>query len=252
MAPKKGKGSKKDDFEDNSEVAEKPSKAPTSKNKSKGKNRDDSPEGKKLSKIENIDSDDGGQGTSKRENKKSKNKEDADKVKNPKVGQSTSTSKSVPKKKQKGKGKNQEWNSDEEPEIDLLNRPNKDSDSEDDNVLPVKNKKITMSKKKFLDESEDSGADGLSNSDSDVEDLTSKVSNVDISDAKSHNKLDDTKKAAQIQPDTVSQDVILPQENLSESNCKSKETENQQDKDSKEDQAVEVDCITTESGGNLS
>lgn len=246
MAPKKGKGSKKDDFDDN-EVAEKPSKAP-SKSKSKGKHRDNSTEGKKLSEdavVENLDSDGGGN-SSKKDRKKSKNKEEGDKAKNLKtVGQSTSTSKSVSKKKQKGKGKDQQWNSDEEPELDLLN--NKNSDSDDSDSLPVRptiKKKTTARpkpKKKFLDESEDSGADSLSSSESGVEDLTSKVSNVDISNStgKPLNQLDDKIAVGQIQADTV--DVILPQENNINSN------DVQDDDDCKVDKDIEEPSVTTES-----
>lgn len=250
MAPKKGKGSKKDEFDDN-EVAEKPSKAP-SKSKSKGKHRDNSTEGKKLSEdavVENFDSDDGGS-SSKKDRKKSKNKEEADKGKNPKVvGQSTSAAKSVSKKKQKGKGKDQQWNSDEEPELDLLN--NKYSDSDDSDVLPVTIKKKPTAKskpkKKFLEESEDSGAESLSGSESGVEDLTSKVSNVDISNSKPAgkvlNQLDDKIAVKQIQADSV--DVVLPQGNSTDSNYNSKDV--QDDEDSKVDEDIEEPSITTES-----
>lgn len=247
MAPKKGKGSKKDDFDDN-EVAEKPSKA-SSKSKSKGKHRDDSPEGKKVSEdavVENFDSDEGGS-SSKKDRKKSKIKEDADKAKNLKtVGQSTSTSKSMSKKKQKGKGKDQQWNSDEEPELDLLN--NKYSDSDDNDLLPVRPtiKKKTNAKPKpkikLLEESEDSGAESLSSSESGVEDLTSKVSNVDISKStatdKSLNKLDDKNSVGQIQADKV--DVVLPQGNSTNSNDAL-----EGDEDSKVDEDIEEPSVIT-------
>lgn len=121
--------------------------------------------------------------------------------------------------------------------------------------LQLKKKTTAKSKpkKKFLEESEDSGAESLSSSESGVEDLTSKVANVDISNSrptgKSLNQLDDKIAVGQIQTDTV--DVTLPQGNSTDSNYSSKD--NQGDEDSKVDQDIEEPTITTESvTGNLS
>lgn len=186
MPPKKGKANKKDDFEDDESLStETSTKKQPSKKKGKGKKGDDSDEDakepKKVTEVNNLDSDD--DTTTKKKDKKkqkSKGKDEAEEDKPDGKVLSKATTKNVAgasKKKQKGKSKGREWDSDDEPEVDLLNQ--KESDSEDETPIQAKPKKKVKAKKKVV-ESEDSGADSLGSDGSEVESLSKGLSNVNI------------------------------------------------------------------------
>lgn len=186
MPPKKGKASKKDDFEDDESVSTETStkKQPTKK-KGKGKKGDDSDddvkESKKVSEVNNFDSDDDTSSKKKDKKKqKSKVKDEAEDDKPDGKVVSKAASKSATgasKKKQKGKSKGKEWDSDDEPGVDLLKQ--KESDSDDETPFQAMSKKKVKAKKKVV-ESEDSGADSLGSDESDVENLSKGISNVNL------------------------------------------------------------------------
>uniref|UniRef100_A0A1B6FNM2 ATP-binding cassette sub-family F member 1 n=2 Tax=Cuerna arida TaxID=1464854 RepID=A0A1B6FNM2_9HEMI len=238
MAPKKGKASKKDDFEDDDSVTESKTQKPPIKKKGKTKKVDDSSD-EPNDELNNVDSDNDNHTSkqAKKDKKKQKNKgkdeADFDKPKDNSETQSTSksstTKPAAAKKKQKGKGKGQDWDSDKEPDIDLLNH--KDSDSEEYDIKPKtslvskKQKKKTKVVKKVESE-EDSGAESAG---SDIDSLSEGISGIDVNSDSKNNEISSSSVQEKVQETLVNSENSQVDKNTSEASINDSVEKNSKD-----------------------
>lgn len=197
MAPKKGKTVKKEEFDDTGSIVD-------TKNQKHSKRKGKIRKGGDSSDNDNphVDSDD------ETRSKQVKNIKKKSKVKNKGIEQETidlkpnekideqssiklmtSSKYVISKKKQRGKG--QYWDSDNEPDVNLLDQR---SDSEDEALPVIKQKqKKKVKAKKVVEESEDSGPNSLDCSESEVESLTKEIADVKLKNSiKTEDEVEET------------------------------------------------------------
>ncbi|XP_054272351.1 ATP-binding cassette sub-family F member 1-like [Macrosteles quadrilineatus] len=235
MAPKKTKGSKKDDFDDSDVEDSKSQKQSKKKGQSKKGEDIQSDEDNNVSKPVKKDKKKG----------KSKAKDDSDgeiqEVSKPE-GQSSSKAalKTGPKKKGKGKSKAQEWDSDNEPEVNLLSKGSESEDYSANQVL-MKQKKKVKAKKKVV-ESEDSGAESLGDN-SDLDDLSNDVASVQLEER--------SKKEISSKENSVARSISLEKEEVVEQSKDKKNDKVSQDLNDDENDDTNFDAGETVANGEV-